>query len=169
MKLIIDGSKIVLVNCSERCKLTCYFPQRRLKRISNPVRLWQPARGGAFNCTISTLDKKKVVDRLTTKKASLNKLQLLIKTHNLLDSWRFNNLDQAGFTWANPSMKIQCRRTWLLPCFKAAKRPCGVKYFQIIIIHITQPSPSPCVLTDESELPWGPGCWKFTEILALWY
>ena len=64
--------------------------------------------GGDFNCTISTLDKKggRPID---SKKASLNELQSLIKTHNLLDSWCFKNPDKPGFTWANLSMKIQCR------------------------------------------------------------
>ena len=62
--------------------------------------------GGDFNCTISTLDKTggRPFDN---KKASLRELQSLIKTHNLLDSWRFKNPGQPGFTWANPSMKIQ--------------------------------------------------------------
>ena len=69
--------------------------------------------GGDFNCTISTLDKKggRPID---SKKTSLNELQSLIKTHNLLDSWRFKYPDQPGFTWANLSMKIQCRLYYFL-------------------------------------------------------
>ena len=77
--------------------------------------------GGDFNWTISTLDKTggRPSDN---KKASLRELQSLIKTHNLLDSWRFKNPGQPGFTWANPSMKIQ----WRLDYFfisKQLKRP----------------------------------------------
>ena len=64
--------------------------------------------GGDFNCTISTLDKKGG-GPIDSEKASLNVLQSLIKTHNTLDSRRFKNPDQPGFTWANPSMKIQRR------------------------------------------------------------
>ena len=41
------------------------------------------ALGSDFNCTISTLDKKGVRP-IDGKKASLNELQSLIKTHNLL-------------------------------------------------------------------------------------
>ena len=64
--------------------------------------------GGEFNCTFSTLHKKggRPID---SKKASLDELQSLIKTHRLLNSWRFKNPDQPGVTWANTSMKIQCR------------------------------------------------------------
>ena len=66
-----------------------------------------PVLGGEFNCKINTSDKNggRPID---SKKASLNELQSLIKTHRLLNSWRFKNPDQPGVTWANLSMKIQC-------------------------------------------------------------
>ena len=71
--------------------------------------------GGDFNCVIGTFDKRggKPVD---LRKASTIELKALMKTHNLLDTWRYKNPDSFGPTWANPSMKIQCRLDHL--CFK---------------------------------------------------
>ena len=64
--------------------------------------------GGNFNCVINSLDKKgdKPFD---TKKVSVIELQNLIKTNNLVDSWRFKNPDPCGFTWSNASQKIRSR------------------------------------------------------------
>lgn len=102
----------------EWCSPTSCFHQGRFKRFLIPYANDNLVLGRDFNCTVSTLDKKggRPID---SKKASLKKLQLLSKTQNLLESWRFKNPDQPGFTWANPSMKIQCR---LILYFKAAKR-----------------------------------------------
>ena len=126
---IIDGSKIALVNIYAPNDATqqVVFLRDVSKEFLIPYANDNLVLGGDFNCTISTLDKKggRPIDN---KKASLNELQSLIKTHNLLDSWRFKNPDQPGFTWANPSMKIQCRldyfSAWslVLRYFKAAKR-----------------------------------------------
>ena len=64
--------------------------------------------GGDFNCVISASDKRggKPVD---IRKASTIELNALIKTQNLLVIWRYKNPHSLGPTWANPSMRIQCR------------------------------------------------------------
>ena len=41
-------------------------------------------------------------------------LQSLMKTHTLIDAWRFKNPQSFGFTWSNPSIKIQCRLDYFL-------------------------------------------------------
>ena len=118
--------------------------------------------GGDFNCTISTSDKKGGRP-IESKKASLDELQSLIKTHNLLDSWRLKNPDQPGFTWANPSMKIKCRLDYF---FISKQQKDHVKDCKILptFIQITPPSLSPMSF-NESELPRGPGFWKFNNSL----
>ena len=51
-------------------------------------------------CVIGTLDKRggKPLDIKSINKA-------LIKTHNLLDTWRHKNPDSFGPTWTNPQWK----------------------------------------------------------------
>lgn len=112
---VLDGTKVVFVNI--------YAPNDPsqqvvfLRELSNAfLRTYANEKlvlGGDFNCAISTLDKRggRPVD---TRKESVIQLQTLIKTHNLLDSWRFKNPDLVSFTWANPSMKIQCRLDYFL-------------------------------------------------------
>ena len=58
--------------------------------------------GGDFNCVISASDKRggKPVD---IRKAWTIELNALIKTQNLLDTWRYKNPHSFGPTWANPS------------------------------------------------------------------
>jgi len=105
---IIDGTKIVLVNIYAATDVTqqVVFNRDVSKEFLTNYADDNLIVRGDFN-TISTLDKKggRPID---SKKASLNELQLLIKRHNLLDTRRFMNPDQPGFTWANSSMKIQC-------------------------------------------------------------
>ena len=121
---IIDGTKMVLVNIYAPNDATqqAVFLRDVSKEFLIPYANDNLVLGGDFNCTISTLDKKggRPID---SKKTSLNELQSLIRTYNLLDSWRFKNPDLPGFTWAYPSMKIQCRLDYFF-YFKAAKRSC---------------------------------------------
>ena len=98
-KTIIDGTKLVLVNIYAPNDATqqVVFLRDVSKQFPIPYANDNLVLGGDFNRTISTLDKKggRPID---SNKAYLNELQLLIKTHNLLDSWRFTNPDQPGFT-----------------------------------------------------------------------
>ena len=93
----------------------------------------------------------------------LDELQSLIKTHNLLDSWRFKNPDQPGFTWANPSMKIQCRLDYF---FISKKQKDRVKDYKILpTIYSDHSAVALSMSFNESELPRGPGVWKFNNSL----
>ena len=118
--------------------------------------------GGDFTCTISTLDKKGGRP-INIKKGSLNELQLLIKTHNLLDAWRFKNPDQPGFTWATSSMKIQCRLDYF---FISKQLKDYVKECKILPnIYSDHSSVTLSVSLNESELPREPGFWKVNNSL----
>ena len=150
---IIDGTRIVLVNI--------YAPNGATQQVVflrgvSKIFLIPYANlvlGGDFNCTISTLDKKggRPVD---SKKASLNELQSFIKTYSLLDSWRFKNPDQPGFTWSNPSMKIQCRLDYF---FISKQLKDHVKESKIVSnIYSDHPAVDLSVSFNGSELPRGP-------------
>ena len=118
--------------------------------------------GGDFNCTISNFDKKGGRP-IESKKASLNELQLLIKTHSLLDTWRFMNPDQPGFTWANSSMKIQCRLDYF---FISKQLNDHVKECKIIPnIYSDHSTVALSVSFNEREFPRGPRFWKFNNSL----
>jgi len=117
---------------------------------------------GYFNCTISTLDKK-AGRPIDSKNASLNELQLLIKTHDLLDTWRFMNPDQLRFTRANSLMKIQCRRDYF---FISKQLNDHVKECKIIPnIYSDHSAVALSVSVNECEFPRGPGFWKFNNSL----
>ena len=123
-EIVIDNTKVVLVNF--------YAPNDPnqqvvfLRELSNNILSSYHGNenlvlGGDFNCVINTSDKRggKPVD---LKKASTIELITLIKIHNLVDSWRYKNPDSFGFTWANPSMKIQCRLDYLFVSEQSCSR-----------------------------------------------
>ena len=161
---IIDGTKVVLVNiyAPNDTIQQVVFLRDVSKEFLMPYANDNLVLGGDFNCTISTSDKKggRPID---SKKASLDELQSLIKTHNLLDSWRFKNRDQPGFTWANPSMKIQCRLDYF---FISKQQKDHVKDCKILpTIYSDHSAVALSMSFNESELPRGPGFWKFNNSL----
>ena len=163
-KTIIDGTKIVLVNIYAPNDATqqVVFLRDVSKEFLTPYANDNLVVGGDFNCTISTLDKKggRPID---SRKASLNELQSLIKTHNLFDTWRFMNPDQPGFTWANSSMKIQCRLDYF---FISKQLNDHVKECKIIPnIYSDHSAVPPSVSFNECEFPREPGFWKFKNSL----
>ena len=122
--------------------------------------------GGDFNCVISALDKRggKPVDIRKASTIELNpELNALIKTHNLLDTWRYKNPRSFGPTWANPSMKIQCRLDHLF----VSSQP-SIRIYESKIIPNIYSDHSAVVLStsfSEHEPPRGPGFWKFNNSL----
>ena len=163
-EIIIDGTKIVLVNVYAPNNATqqVVFLRDLSKEFLSPYANDNLVLGGDSNCTISTLDKKGGRP-IHEKKASLNELQSLIKTHNLLDAWRFRNPDQPGFTWANPSMKIQCRLDYFLISKQLEDRAKECK----ILPNIFSDHSAVALLLffNECESPRGPGFWKFNSSL----
>ena len=162
---IIDGTKMVLVNIYAPNDATqqVAFLRDVSKECLIPYANDNLVLGGDFNCTLSTLDKKggRPIDSKT--KAPPNELQSLIKTHNLLDSWRFKNPDLPGFTWANASMKMQCRFDYL---FISKQLKHNVKVCKILPkIYSDHSAVALFMSFNESELPRGPGFWKFNNSL----
>ena len=161
---IIDGTKIVFVNIYAPNDTTqqVAFLRDLSKEFLSVYANENLVVGGDFNCAISALDKKggRPID---SKRASVNELQTLIKTQNLIDCWRFKNPGLVGFTWANPSMKIQCRLDYFLVSeqLKQCVEDCKI----IPNIHSDHSALALSVLFDESELPRGPGFWKFNNSL----
>ena len=64
--------------------------------------------GGDFNCVVNAMDKKggRPFD---SKNAAVTEFDSTIKVHSFVDAWRIVNLHSIGFTWGNPSMKMQSR------------------------------------------------------------
>jgi len=69
--------------------------------------------GRENNCTLTELDKRGGRSIEFEKKA-IEEINNLIIAHGLIVIWRANNANLQGFTWSNPSMKIQCRLDYLL-------------------------------------------------------
>ena len=163
-EIVIDNTKVVLVNVyapndpHQQVVFLRGLSNNLLSKYGNENLVL----GGDFNCVIGTLDKRsgKPVD---TKKASTIELKALIKTHNLLDTWRYKNPDSFGPTWRNPSMKIQCRLDHLFVSNQPSNRICESK-----IIPNIYSDHSAVVLSisfSEHEPPRGPGFWKFNNSL----
>ena len=160
----LDVTKVVLVNSYSPNDTTqqVVFLRDVSKEFLIPYANDNLVLGGDFNCRISTSDKKggRPID---SKKASLDELQSLIKTHNLLDSWRFKNPDQPGFTWAHLLMKIQCRPHYF---FISKQQKDHVKDCKILpTIYSDHSAVALSMSFNESELPRGPGFWKFNNSL----
>lgn len=127
-EIVIDNTKVVLVNVyapndpNQQVVFLRGLSNNLLSKYGNENLVL----GGDFNCVIGSLDKRggKPVD---TRKASIIELKALIKTHNLLDTWRYKNPDSFGPTWANPSMKIQCRLDHLFVSNQPSNRICESK------------------------------------------
>ena len=89
--------------------------------------------------------------------------QSLLKTHSLIDAWRFKNPQSYGFTWSNPSMKIQCR----LDYFLVSKHlNYLINEFRILPnIYSDHSAVSLSLSFHKPGPPRGPGFWKFNNSL----
>ena len=86
---------------------------------------------------------------------------LLMKTHSLVDAWRFKNPQSFGFTWSNPSMKIQCG----LDYFLVSKHLNYLINVSRILrnIYSDHSAVSLSISFDETSPSRGPGFWKFNN------
>ena len=87
----------------------------------------------------------------------------MILTHDLIDTWREKYPSLQGFTWSNPSMKIQCR----LDYFVVSKdMQSSIKYVKIIPnIFSDHSALSLSIISEEKDVKRGPGFWKFNNSL----
>ena len=69
--------------------------------------------GGDFNCPLNDWDKRggRPVEH---KKNVIQEMNNLMETYDLVDTWQVKNPSAQGYTWNNPSMKIQCRLDYFL-------------------------------------------------------
>lgn len=114
--------------------------------------------GGDFNYAVNSLDKKggKPFDE---NKVSLVKFQTLIKSNNLVDSWRFKNPQSVRFT----SQKIQSRFDYLF-----VSQRLRMLIQNCVILPNTTSDHSAVLLNitfDEDSPKRGPGFWKFHNSL----
>ena len=87
----------------------------------------------------------------------------IIITHDLIDTWREKYPSPQGFTWSNPSMKLQ----WRLDYFLISKDiRSSQKYVKIIPnIFSDHSALSLSIISEEKEVKRGPGFWKFNNSL----
>ena len=118
--------------------------------------------GGDFNCVMNAMDKKggRPFD---SKNAAVTEFESTIRVHSFVDAWRIVNLHNIGFTWSNPSMKIQSRLDYFfIPKFlQKLIQECRI-VSNIFSDH------SALILTicfDEETAPRGPGYWRFNNSL----
>ena len=118
--------------------------------------------GGDFNCALTELDKRGGRS-IELKKSVIKEINNLIIAHDLIDTWRANNPNLQGFTWSNPSMKIQCRLDYLF--ISKDMRPL-LKNVKIIPNVFSDHSALGLFLSPEKTKDQrGPGFWKFNNSL----
>ena len=89
----------------------------------------------------------------------------LMETYDLVDTWQVKNPSAQGYTWNNPSMKIQCRLDYFLLC-KGIRS--SLKAIKIVPNVFADHSALSLVLTHcEKEANRGPGFWKFNNSLLI--
>ena len=109
---------------------------------------------------------RKVADHLTQENAVVTEFKLLIRIHNLLDSWPQTNLKNPGFTWCNPSMQIQSRLDYFFVSKFLHKliQECRVVpnvYSDHSALALTICFDDETICFDDETPPHGPDFWKF--------
>ena len=118
--------------------------------------------GGDFNCVMNAMVKKGGMP-FDSKNAALTEFESTIWVHSFADVWRIVNLYNIGFTWSNPSMKMQSRLDYFFISKFLQKliQECRIMP-NIFSDH------SALILTihfDEETAPRGPGYWRFNNSL----
>ena len=118
--------------------------------------------GDDFNCVMNAMDKKGGRPFVSKNKAA-TELESTIRVHSFVNAWRIVNLHNIGFTWSNPSMKIQSRldHFFIPKSLQKLIQECR-------IMPNTFSDHSAVILTicfDEETAPRGPGFWRFNNSL----
>lgn len=120
--------------------------------------------GGDFNCPLDEFDKRggRPVE---LKKRVIQEINNLISTQDLIDTWKEKNANLQGFTWSNPSMKIQCR----LDYFMISKDiRSSLKHVEIVPCLLSDHAAlSISLISEENETKRGPGFWRFNNSLLI--
>ena len=97
------------------------------------------------------------------KRTVINEMNTLLTTHDLLDMWRQKIPNLPGYTWSNPSMKIQCRLDYFFLSKSFQHLTSDVKI--VSSIFSDHSALGALICTDEKQSKRGPGCWKFNNSL----
>ena len=117
---------------------------------------------GDFNCAISEKDKRGGRS-ITHKKSVIQEINTLLSIHDLFDIWNYKYPNVQGFTWNNPSMKIQCRLDYF---FISNNMQSTVKDVKILPnIFSDHSALTISISSDNTETKRGPGFWKFNNSL----
>ena len=63
---------------------------------------------GDLSCVMHEIDKRGGRP-IIHKKSVIQEINTLLSSQDLVDTWSYKHPNMQGFSWKNPSMKIQCR------------------------------------------------------------
>ena len=162
---VIDDLKFIFVNIyapndqAQQVKFLRDLPNSVLNSYANESLVI----GGDFKCPLNDLDKRgsRTIEH---KKIVIQEMNNLMKTYDLIDTWQLKNRNVQGYTWSNPSMKIQCRLDYFL---LAKDFQSSLKSVKIVPNVFSDHSTLSLVLVlCEKEAERGPGFWKFNNSLS---
>jgi len=162
---VIDDLKLIFVNIyapndqAQQVKFLRDLSKSVLNSYANETFVI----GGDFNCPLNDFDKRggRTIEH---KKIVIQEMNNLMKTYDLIDTWQLKNRNVQGYTWSNPSMKIQCRLDYFL---LAKDFQSSLKSVKIVPNVFSDHSTLSLVLVlCEKEAERGPGFWKFNNSLS---
>ena len=161
---LLDSEKFVFLNIYSPNDQTqqVQFLRGLSNSLLNTYANEQVVIGGDFNCAISEKDKcggRSVVH----KKGVIQEIKTLKSTQDLVDAWNHKHPNVQGFTWNNPSMKIQCRLDYFFISKDMQSSIIDVKVLPNIFSDHSALTIS--LSSNNTETTRGPGFWKFNNSL----
>ena len=133
------------INQDNLCLVNIYAPNDQNQQVNFFDKIIDPIRrsstnnillGGDFNCPLTEVDKVGGRDILH-KKRTIQAIQELCNSFDLVDVWRTQHPNKKRYSWANGSGKIKCRLDFWLICKQLLTRISA-----LIMTQITRLSPS---------------------------
>ena len=97
------------------------------------------------------------------KKGEIQEIKTLMSTQDLVNAWSHKHPNVQGFTWNNPSMKIQCRLDHVFLSKDVQSSIIDVKILPNIFSDHSAVTIS--LSSNNTETKCGPGFWKFNNSL----
>ena len=161
---VLDGEKFVFLNIYSPNDQTqqVQFLKDLSNFVLNSYANEKVVLGGDFNCVMHEIDKRGGRP-IIQKKSVIQEMNTLIRSQDLVDAWSYKHPNMRGFTWNNPSMKIQCRLDYF---FITKDMQSSIKNVEVVPNIFSDHSAITLLMSSgDTKTKSGPGFWKFNNSL----